>query len=165
MPEILTQHHFRTFPAYSLLSLRDADSDALDDPGALVGAAVANIVAVRGCHLYVSTVHSGLPVAADLVLWDSAPPPPPRTGEDQGLLRPGDLESHTGLLVLSSPTGEWTEFTLTTGPGVYTTAIEHRGRTAAARRRDSPGEDSPSTAERYTIHLWRTADLPPDDDW
>ncbi|WP_156756153.1 hypothetical protein [Actinokineospora pegani] len=164
MSEILAQHHFQTFPTYGLLELRDADSDVLDDPGEMVGEAIANIAATRWHHLCVSTVHSELQVTADLVLWDSAPRLSPPTDDDQGLLHPGDLESLTGLLTLSSPTGDWTEFTLVTGPGVYTTAIEHQGRAAATQRRDNPREDRSSAAEHYTIHLWRTADVVPDDD-
>jgi hypothetical protein len=165
MTSPLAEYTITTWPAHSLITLRDQDNDAAVDAGQAIATATAHIVASTGHELYLRCAQDLLPVTLTVTTWGS-PPDADALGE---VLPPLPLEVPTAQLVLGSPTGEATALSLPTEPGLYTARIQHSGRTEARRRRDQIlAHNTLDTTRRepiesYTIHLWRTADLPNED--
>ncbi len=162
----IAEHEMTTVPAYRLITLRDQDNDAGVGSAEAIDRAATSVVAGTGYELFVNCVQDLFAVTVRVVLRDGGPP----AGGSHF-----SLECPTGLLVLGSPTGEVTDFSLPTGPGEYHVAVTHAGRDEARRVRRDVLErlDDPSVVdeleryagiERYSIDLWFAGPLEDEDE-
>ncbi|MEV6643815.1 hypothetical protein [Amycolatopsis sp. NPDC051371] len=170
MARSIAEHEMTTVAGYRLLTLRDQDNDAGVGSSAAIDRLKTSIVAGTGYELFISCVQDLFPVTARVVVWDGEP-----EAEPGGMPRL-PLECPTGLLVLGSPTGEVTDFTLPPGPGEYHVAVSHAGRDEAERVRRTVLErlgsdpdaldelDRYAGLERYAIDLWYAGPVDDEDD-
>ncbi|SDH33087.1 hypothetical protein SAMN05216553_11989 [Lentzea fradiae] len=175
MPELLGQHELITVPAYRLLTVRDQANDAGVGLDEAITRARATIVASTGYELVITCAQDLLPVSARLETWSA----PPEDADEPGWSEPRffELECPSGLLVLSSPTGDALDARLPAGPGVYALKVTHQAReqALAARQEILEHEDiathaealadaQPGGFERYRIRMWLSAALPDEED-
>jgi hypothetical protein len=168
IPRLLAEHELRTVPAYRLITLRDQDNDADTGGREAIDQAQRSIVASTGYELYISCAQDLIPISVQLEVWSGRP-----SHDDSLSPSPLTLECPTGQLVLGSPTGDAVGIELTTGPGIYDLLVTAHGRPEAQQQREqilaALGSSSDidlrataeqhATLERYTISMWRTAEL------
>jgi hypothetical protein len=170
MARPIAEHEMTTVAAYRLLTLRDQDNDAGVGSAAAIDRLSTSVAASTGYELFIGCVQDLFPVTARVAVWDGEP-----ETVAGGLRCPG-LECPTGLLVLGSPTGEVTDFTLPAGPGEYHLTVTHAGREEAERVRrevlERLGHDPNVTdelgryagIERYSVDLWYARPVEDEDD-
>lgn len=174
MPELLGRHELITVPAYRLLTLRDQDNDAGEGLDEAITQAQTAVVASTGYELVINCAQDLLPVSARLETWSA----PPEEADEPGWSKPRifELECPSGLLVLSSPTGDALDARLPAGSGIYALQVIHQAReqALAAHQGILEHEDitthkealvnaQPGGFERYRIRMWLTAALPDDE--
>jgi hypothetical protein len=175
VPELLGQHELITVPSYRLITVRDQDNDAGMDLDEAITEAQTAVVASTGYELVISCAQDLLPVSARLETWSARPAEAGEPGWSTPQLF--ELECPSGLLVLSSPTGDALDADLPTGPGIYALEVAHQAReqALAARQDVLEHEDittrkealvnaQPGGFERYRIRTWPSAALPYDED-
>ncbi|MFJ8962765.1 hypothetical protein ACIRG5_25575 [Lentzea sp. NPDC102401] len=175
MPELLGQAELITVPSYRLLTVRDQDNDAGLGADEAITQAQASNAASTGFELVISCAQDLLPVSATLEAWSAHPV----ESSDPVWSAPQtfELECPSGLLELSSPTGDALGTELPTGPGLYAVEVAHHGReqALAARQEVLEHEDiigrqqaltdaRPGGFEKYRIRMWLVGTLPNDED-
>lgn len=173
MAHLYSTHDLLAYAEYGLLTVRDQDCDAGIGANEAIDRARKNVAASTGYELFIHCAQDLFKIAADLEVWDGAPPANVAT---ERWSDPLEFELHcpSGDIALGSPTGAAIGLSLPDGAGVYAIQVHHTGRdTATVRFQDYvrrlgtiPAEQSDREGqsaagiERYLLRMWKNADLP-----
>ncbi|CCH30931.1 hypothetical protein ABZ816_01525 [Actinosynnema sp. NPDC047251] len=139
-------HRLVSRPAYRLITLRDIDNDAGVGTEDALRRSYADVVAASDYELFVQCVQDLVPVTVDIEVWSGEP-----VTVGGSPARVFTVEFPSGTFVLGSPTGAAIDGELPEGPGYYVLDVGFQGR-------EGDG------VECCLIRLWRTGDLPDDDE-
>ncbi|MET8282963.1 hypothetical protein [Micromonospora sp. NPDC005174] len=162
-------------PDYRFFIVRDEECDAAEGGQEALARSYERGAAATEYEVYVTAAQDLLKVRAALEVWDE--PSGAEIGFDD--VSAFVLTCPSGTLQMADGSGTSIGgINLPSGPGLYTTQVQIRGRAealAALRRLDEPMTASPTSAwtalfapydgiEEYLIRVWFSAPLPDDDD-
>lgn len=175
MSSRISHHELLFRPDYRFFTVRDEECDAAEGGQEALARSYRSGAAATKYEVYVTVAQDLLKVRACLEVWEG--PPGPTTGFDD--VSAFKLTCPSGTLQMSDGSGASVGgIGLPSGPGLYATQVQIRGRAealAALRRLNEPMTASPASAwttlfapydgvEEYMIRVWFTEPLPDDDD-